>query len=174
LASWHRIQNKASPTHTILGDLWRIAAIKSVIEGRNIPLYQYAAVLPQLNEKEQQDIVKAIEVAVPLWIVTQDAPTYNFVFEVEGIRQIKFDIMTEKCAYYVFFDPQFVPTMEDKILLLLKQYAYEEIYDRSLELIGFVNVATGMIIQYEVTATIRAQLSQLWQYLQMKYHLFGV
>ena len=82
--------------------------------------------------------------------------------------------MTEKCAYYVFFDPQFVPTMEDKILLLLKQYAYEEIYDRSLESIGFVNVATGMIIQYEVTATIREQLSQMWQYLQMKYHLFGV
>jgi hypothetical protein len=174
LGSWHRIQNKSLPTHTILGDLWRIAAIKSVIEGRNIPLYQYAAVLPHLNEKEQQDIVKAIEVAAPMWIVTQDAPTYNFVFEVEGIRQIRFDIMTEKCAYYVFFDPQFVPTMEDKILLLLKQYAYEEIYDRSLELIGFVNVATGMIIQYEVTSTIRAQLSQLWQYLQMKYHLFGV
>jgi hypothetical protein len=174
LGSWHRIQNKTLQTHTILGDLWRIAAIKSVIEGRNIPLYQYAAVLPHLQEKEQQDIVKAIEVAVPMWIVTQDAPTYNFVFEVEGIRQIRFDIMTEKCAYYVFFDPQFVPTMEDKILLLLKQYAYEEIYDRSLELIGFVNVATGMIIQYEVTSTIRAQLSQLWQYLQMKYHLFGV
>lgn len=174
LASWHKIQNKALSTHSILGDVWRIAAIKSVIEGRNIPLYQYSAVLPQLFEKEQQNIVKAIEVAVPLWIVSQDNPTYNFVFEVDGIRPIQFDIMTEKCAYYVFFDPQFVPTMEDKILLLLKQYAYEEIYDRSLESIGFVNVATGMIIQYEVTSTIREQLSQMWQYLQTKYHLFAV
>jgi hypothetical protein len=174
LASWHNIQNKDLPTHQIMGDIWRIAAIKSVIEGRNIPLYQYAAVLPQLNEKEQQDIVRAIEVAVPLWIVTQDNPIYNFVFEMEGIRPIQFDIMTERCAYYVFFDPQFVPTMEDKILLLLKQYAYEEIYDRSLEAIGFVNVATGMVIQYEITSTIREQLSQMWQYLQMKYHLFGV
>ena len=91
----------------------------------------------------------------------------------EGIRPIQFDIMTEKCAYYVFFDPLFVPSMEDKILLLLKQYAYEEIYDRSLESIGFINIATGMVIQYEVTAMMREQLSQMWLYIQTKYDLIS-
>lgn len=174
LASWHKIQNKTLSTHTILGDIWRIASIKSVIEGRNIPLYQYSSVYSYLLEKEQQEIIKAIETAIPLWIVSQDNPIYNFVFDIEGIRSIHFDIMTDTCAYYVFFDQLFVPSMEDKILLLLKQYAYEEIYDRSLDFIGFVNVATGIITKYEITSTIRAQLSQLWQYLQMKYHLFGV
>jgi hypothetical protein len=172
LGSWHAILDKTKKTHDILGDIWRIASIKSVIEGRNIPLYQYSAIFPYLFQEEQQEIVKAVEKAIPLWIVSQENPGFNFLFEVEGIRSIQFDIMTEKCAYYVFFDPNFVPSTEDKILLLLKQYAYEEIYDRSLESIGFVNIATGMVIQYEITPTIREQLSQMWLYLQMKYNLY--
>ena len=173
LASWHRVIDKKIPTHEIVGDLWRIAAIRSVIEGRNIPLYQHARILPHLLQDEQQNMTKAMEKAIPLWIVAEDAPTLNVIFEAEGIRPIHFDILTEKCAYYIFFDPQYVPTNEDKILLLLKQYAYEEIYDRSLESIGFVNVATGMVMRYEITSTIRAQLSQMWLHLQTKYHLYA-
>ena len=135
---------------------------------------RYNTVRPHLLEKEQIDIVYAIEHAIPLWIVTQENSVFNFQFELEDINPVHFDIMTDKCAYYVFFDPVFVPSMEDKILLLLKQYAYEELYDRSLESIGFINMATGMIIQYEVTSTIRAQLSHMWQHLQMKYNLYQV
>ena len=172
LGSWHKIMDKTQKTHDILGDVWRIAAIKSVIEGRNIPLYQQHTILPYLFQEEQQNIVKAIETAVPLWIVSQENPSFNFLFEADGIRPIQFDIITEKCAYYIFFDPNFVPSTEDKILLLLKQYAYEEIYDRSLESIGFLNAATGMIIRYEITSTIREQLSQMWLYLQTKYNLY--
>ena len=172
LGSWHKIIDKNLKTHDILGDIWRIASIKSVIDGRNIPLYQYSTILPQLLLKEQQDIVNAIEISIPLWIATQENPSFNLMFEVEGLRPIHFDIMTEKCAYYVFFDPTFIPNTENKILLLLKQYAYEELYDRVLESIGFFNVATGMVIQYEITSTIREQLSQLWLYLQKKYNLY--
>jgi hypothetical protein len=172
LSSWKKVIDKSNKTRDILGDIWRIASIKSVIEGRNIPLYQYQTIYPHLFRDEQQEIVKAIEKAIPLWIVTQENPSFNFLFEAEGIRPIQFDIMTEKCAYYMFFDPSFVPTTEDKILLLLKQYAYEELYDRVLESIGFFNIATGIVIQYEISSTIREQLSQLWSYLQTKYNLF--
>jgi hypothetical protein len=172
LASWHKIIDKNQKTHQILGDIWRIASIKSVIEGRNIPLYQYDKIYRYLFQQEQQDIVRTIEKAIPLWIVTQETPTFNFIFEAEGIRPIQFDIMTEKCAYYMFFDPAYVPSTEDKILLLLKQYAYEELYDRSLEAIGFINMATGMIIQYEITPTMREQMSHMWLHLQTKYNLY--
>jgi len=110
--------------------------------------------------------------AIPIWIVQEDRPTFHFIFEAEGIRPILFDIMTEKRAYDIFFDPQFIPSMEDKILLLLKQYAYEEVFDRSLESIGFLNMATGQTITYEVTSTIREQLSRMWQHLQQKYNLY--
>jgi ATP-dependent exoDNAse (exonuclease V) beta subunit len=172
LSSWHNIINKNMPTHTILGDIWRIASIKSVIEGRNIPLYQLRNMGAYLLKEEQQAIVKAVERAVPLWIVSQENPIFNFIFEIDEIRPIQFDILTEKCAYYIYFDPMYVPTMEDKILLLLKQYAYEEMYDRVLESIGFLNVATGVVIKYEITATIREQLSHMWLYLQTKYNLY--
>jgi hypothetical protein len=55
---------------------------------------------------------------------------------------------------------------------LLKQYAYEEIYDRSLESIGFLNLSTGVVIHYDITSTIREQLSHMWQHLQKKYNLY--
>jgi hypothetical protein len=172
LGSWHRVLDKNLKTHDIINDIWRIAAIKSVIEGRNIPLYQYNTVYQYLFQQEQQDIVRAIETAIPLWIVEQKNPSFNLTFELEGIKSIHFDIMTEKGAFYVFFNPTFVPTTEDKILLLLKQYAYEEIYDKTLKTIGFLNIATGMVIQYEVTPTVRAQLNQMWLHLQTKYNLY--
>jgi hypothetical protein len=172
LGSWHKILDKNNKTHDILGDIWRIASIKSVIEGRNIPLYQYSTIFPYLFQEEQQDITKAIEIAIPLWIVTQENPSFNFLFEIEGLSPIRFDIMTEKCAFYVFFDSAFIPSTEDKILLLLKQYAYEEIFDRSLESIGFLNLATGISYQYEITSTMREQLSQMWLHLQTKYNLY--
>ena len=174
LESWHRIINKNEKTHNILGDIWRIASIKSIIEGRNIPLYQYNTIFPYLIHLEHQNIVTAIEDAIPLWISTQENPIFNFLCEVDGIRPIHFDIMTDKCAYNVCFDPAFIPNTEDKILLLLKQYAYEELYNKTLESIGFLNMATGIILQYDVTSTIREQLSHMWQYLQKKYNLYQV
>jgi len=172
LGSWHRILDKNQKTHDIINDIWRIAAIKSVIEGRNIPLYQYNTVYQYLFQQEQQDIIRAIETAIPLWIVEQENPSFNLTFELEGMKSIHFDVMTEKGAFYVFFNPTFVPTTEDKILLLLKQYAYEEIYDKTLKTIGFLNMATGMVIQYEITPTIRGQLNQMWLHLQTKYGLY--
>ena len=165
MASWHKIRDKNEKTHEIVGDIWRIASIKSVVQGRNIPLYKYIDVFPYLFK---QEIVKAIEIAYPLWIV-KESPSFNFLFKAEGIKSIQFDIITEKCAYYLYFDPLYVPSTEDKILLLLKQYIYEEMYDRCLESVGFINIATGMITHYEVTSIIREQLSNMWLYIQNKY-----
>jgi hypothetical protein len=172
LASWHKVIDKTQKTNEILADLWRIASISSIIQGRNIPLYQCKTVTPYLVKKEQQDIVKEIEKAIPLWVATQEQSTFHFIFEVDGIRSIQFNMITDKCGYQIYFDPVFIPNTEEKILLLLKQYAYEEMYDKCLESIGFINMATGMIIQYEVTSTIREQLSYMWQYLQKKYNLY--
>ena len=168
LESWQKIIDKNEKTHDILGDIWRIASIKSVIEGRNIPLYQHKIIFRYLFEEDQQNIIKAIEIAIPSWIITQEVPSFNFLFEIKGICPIKFDIITEKCAYYVFFDP-FIPSSEDKILLLLKHYAYEKLYDKLLDYVGFINVATGTVIQYEITSTIREQLSKMWLYIREKY-----
>jgi len=168
LQSWHAVLDPTRKSHEIQGELWRIAALKSVDQGRNIPLYQYAAMAPFLEQEEHQRIARAMEVALPIWSATLENPTFQSVLEVEDWKPISFDIMTDKCAYQVFFDPSFVPSNEDKLLLLLKQYAYEETYDRALESVGFLNVATGLLLEYEVTPLIREQLSRLWQYLVEK------
>jgi len=173
LASWHRFIDPVYKSRDILGDIWRIAAIRSVIEGRNIPLYQYQRVLPHLVAEEQQVIVQGIELSLPSWIVTQTEPLFNFICEAEGIQPIHFDILTGTCVYQIFFDPVFIPSNEDKILILLKQYAYEELFDRQLLSIGFVNTATGSVIEYEITSTIRVQLHRMWQHLQKKYSFYS-
>jgi hypothetical protein len=171
LNSWHNMLDTSKKTNDIVGDMWRLAAIPSVIEGRNIPLYQYVVIIPLLYKEEQQAITQALSKALPIWMATQDQPSFHFLFDVEGIRPIQFDILTQACAYDIFFDPSFVPSQEDIIRLLLKQYVYEETFDRALDSIGFLNVATGLMIRYEVSSTIREQLSHLWQYLEQKYHL---
>jgi len=51
LESWHHMMDEKRKTHTILGDMWRIACISSIIQGRNIPLYQYTTVLPRINNE---------------------------------------------------------------------------------------------------------------------------
>jgi len=176
LASWHQLLDPTKKTHDILGDLWRIAAITSIIEGRNIPLYQYNTVAPYLMATsslqyiEQQAFASVLETALPPWIVTQENPVFHCRIEAVAIRPISFDIITDKAAYAIIFHD--TPTNDDKILLLLKQYAYEDLYDKRLESIGFVNVSTGLILHYEVTPTIRGQLNHMWQHLQRKYHLY--
>lgn len=169
LQSWHKILDKKEKSHDILPEIWRIASIISVIEGRNIPLYQCNEVMKHLNATEMQTIAKAIENAIPRWVISQDNTSLNFIFEADGIRPIKFDILTDRGAYYIYFDPQYVPNMEEKILLLLKQFAYEEVFDRSLDSIGFLNMATGITTHFEVTGIMREQMSHMWQYLQQKY-----
>jgi hypothetical protein len=171
LKSWSNFANRDLKSHEILGDIWHVASIRSIIAGRNIPLYQYHTVQPFLLHTDSQNQVLAIERSIPRWIVSQPNPSFNFVFEAEGIKPIHFDIITDKCAYLIFFDPKYIPNTEDKILLLLKQYIYEEIFGKSLDTIGFINIATGHIIEYTVCSTIREQLIQLWLHLQTKYHL---
>lgn len=93
------------------------------------------------------------------------------MFEIEGIAPIRFDILTDKFVYQIYFDPLYVPSMEDKILLLLKQYAYEEAYEKKLEGLGFINIATGYVSQFTVNDLMREQMSYMWQHLQLKYNL---
>jgi hypothetical protein len=169
LASWHRYKDPQYKSSDILGDIWRMAAMSFVIEGRNIPLYQYLSVLPHLQSLEHRALIQTLETAIPDWIAQQEHPLFHFLFEVEGIQPLSFDLLTDKWVYSIYHDNGHDMKMEDKILLLLKQYAYEECYDRVLSGISLWNMSTGMVIEYEITSTIREQLSQLWLHLQQKY-----
>jgi hypothetical protein len=171
LESWHAFMNPMKRSSEILSDVWRIAALSSVIKGRNIPLYQHRMASTHLVE--QREIVEELEESIPSWIATQENPMIHFHFEPEGICPLSIDLLTDHCAYQVLFDSGHVVSNEDKILLLLKQYAYEITFVKPLRAIGFLNSATGIVTEYEITPTIRAQLSQMWQFLQQKYKLFA-
>jgi len=172
LGSWHHFIDPNKKTHDIMGDIWRMASISYVIQGRNIPLYQYNTVYPCLITENHTDMVKTIENSFPLWISTEENPVFHFIFEEKGIRPILFDILTDTTAYQLYFDV-FTPSNNDKLLLLLKVYLYEKIYHKILDSIGFINLSTGLVIYYNITSTIREQLVQLWKFLCMKYNLYS-
>jgi len=169
LASWHQYQNPALKTSDILVDVWRMAALRFVVEGRNIPLYQLTEIRSHVTNPATCSAIELLEQAIPDWMVRQEHPLFHFLFEVEGIQPITMDVCTDKWVYRIIYEPSQPLSVEDKILLLLKQYAYEECYDRVLQGIATWNIATGILTEYEMTPTIREQLSQLWLHLQQKY-----
>ena len=172
LASWHNFIDPQKKTHDILGDIWRMAAIPSIIQGRNIPLYQYTTVYNYLITAEHKALIQIIERSVSLWISTEENPMFHFIFEEKGMKPILFDIITDHTAYQLYFDT-FAPSTNDKLLLLLKVYLYERLY-HPISSIGFINLSTGLVMYYPITTTIREQLMHFVQYLQRKYHLFGL
>jgi hypothetical protein len=173
LASWHNFIDPQKKTHDILNDIWRMAAIPSIIQGRNIPLYQYNTVYAHLISAEHRALVQIIEHSLPLWMSTEENPVFHFLFEEKGMRPILFDMITDTTAYHLYFDV-YMPSNNDKLLLLLKVILYECTYHKQIESIGFVNLSTGLVMYYTITSTIHAQIYQLWKYLRMKYHLFGL
>lgn len=171
LASWHNFIDPQKKTHDILADIWRMAAIPSIIQGRNIPLYQYNTVYNSVISAEHKALTTIIEGAIPLWISAEENPVFHFIFEEKGMKPIMFDMITDITAYQYYFD-MYSPSNNDKLLLLLKVHLYEKIFHKKMESIGFINMATGLIIYYTITSTIREQLDQIVQYLRKKYHLF--
>ena len=173
LQSWRRVLDPMRMSHEIVTDLWRIAALSSVAKGRNIPLYQTYTVQPHLESEEHGEFVQVLSDALPVWLASEEQVSFHVQVDVQhpGLRPIDFDLMTDRCAYQFFFDAQRdTPSTESILILLLKQYIYEEMYDRSMDHVGFVNLASGHVLLYPVTSTIREQLSRLWSYL-VQHHL---
>jgi hypothetical protein len=149
-----------------------MAAISYIIQGRNIPLYQYSTIHPFLLKEEHIEMIKVIEHSFPIWISTEENPMFHFIFEEKGMQPILFDLLTDTTAYQLYFDT-FMPSNNDKLLLLLKVYLYERTYHKTLDSIGFINLSSGLIVYYKVTFTIREQIVQLWKFLQTKFCLYS-
>jgi hypothetical protein len=171
LAAWKRYMDPALSTRDLAGDLWRMAALDQVVEGRNIPLYQYREALRDLESPATLQILQTLEAALPDWLAQEaEGPVTHFVFEVEGLPPMSFDLVTDRWVVHLLHEPRgdTIP-IEEKMVLLLKLFAYEESYDRTLQGLATWNLATGTVTEYEMTPTIREQLSQMWLYLQDKY-----
>ena len=169
LQSWKRVMDGQRKSSEILADCWCIAALSFVAEGRNVPLYQHRALSTHLQSREHRERIEQLEGILPDWLARQENPVFHFVFEVEDLQPIRFDLLTHSWVYLIGYDQMPMLAMEQKILLLLKLYAYEETYDRVLKGIVWWNLATGTLAEFEISSTTRERLSRLWQHLQQKY-----
>ena len=170
LHSWHTIISPDVETHALLADLWYIASLSSVAEGRNIPLYQYHEVLPYLVQSDMQILTHAIERAVQQWIPTLPNATLCVRYEPPVIPPIHFDILTDTSVYQLYFDASADPSADDKIILLLKIYLYTLEFP-GISAFGFVNSATGAVYTYSLTKEVYNQAQNIWEHIKRKYNI---
>jgi hypothetical protein len=169
LRSWHAITNQTNRTSDLLGDLWYMASLKSVAEGRNIPLYQYHEVMPFLSQPEMITLTGAIERGIHEWIISLPNPTLCVRYELPfDSPPVQFDILTDTTIYQLYFDGQSEPSPDDKIILLLKIYLYTREFP-GINVMGFLNIASGTLYTYPITDAILSQMDQIWKHCQRKY-----
>ena len=169
LKSWHTATNPALKTDRILPDLWRLASLKSVIEGRNIPLYQYHDVSPHLESDDMQVIAKAMASSVKHWLLLESSPTLCVRHEVANTVPIFFDIVTENTVYQLYFDGVREPSADEKIILLLKIYVYCLDIATTITTMGFINMATGIVYKYAITEGNLVNAAAIWEHAMRKY-----
>jgi hypothetical protein len=169
LRSWHAITNQTNRTSDLLGDLWYMASLKSVAEGRNIPLYQYHEVMPFLARPEMITLTGAIERGIHEWIISLPNPTLCVRYELPfDSPPIQFDILTDSTIYELYFDGQSEPSADSKIILLLKIYLYTREFP-GVTAMGFLNIASGSVYTYPITDAILVQMEQIWEHCRRKY-----
>jgi hypothetical protein len=162
-------------TSSLLADLWHIASLASVAEGRNIPLYQYHEVLPYLVQTEMSQLSTAIERGVQRWATSLPNPTLCVRYEISQPLSkqpppISFDILTDTTIYQLYFDTTGEPTADEKIILMLKIYIYTLEFP-GISAMGFINMATGTVYTYPLTKEIFNQASHIWTHMKRKYIL---
>jgi hypothetical protein len=172
LHSWHKVINPEMNLKTILPDLWYMASLKSVLEGRNIPLYQYHEVTTHLSEDEMQALVKSIEKSIKPWILAFTniilCIRYDVSDSTSDIQQMSFDILADDTMYQLYFDPTREPSADEKIILLIKAYLYSLEFS-GVNSMGFVNIATGCVFTYIIDNKMMESAKNIWEHARKKY-----
>lgn len=170
LASWKRVLNIALQTQDILPDLWNMAALSQVREGRNIPLYQYLEIRPRLQTEDAQSLVQSMRTAVTRFLQTSQfqqtlptVPTLNELLEVPGHTPIQFDcIRTDNTAarisHFLMRAEPLAPSgppLENFLIVALAAYLYEKsgtAEERHVKGLDFINFSNGIMTQVAWTS----------------------
>jgi len=164
LASWRAVTDPSRSTTALLPDLWNLAALTSVIEGRNIPLYQKAEVTESLLSSPMTEIAEAIVTAVQRWAPSLSAPVLFADCQASpNFQPFTFELLTETTAFATYFDATSQPSADDKIILLLKIFLYNNSAPASqITNMAFINLATGNITYYRLSEQTFRQAEQIW------------
>lgn len=170
LQSWHSVIDAGIATRNILPDLWRLASLTSVLDGRNIPLYQCHEVAPHMVDAEMQALTRTMERAVQPWILSLPNPILciKYTLPNSDLPQFQFDILTDTTIYQLYFDPASEPSADTKIILLLEIYLYCLEFP-GVNNMGFVNMATGIVYSYAISDDMFEHIGHIWNRAQTKY-----
>jgi hypothetical protein len=173
LASWKRATNSSQPTQDILQDLWNLAALSQVREGRNIPLYQLGDIRVHLLSQESQQFCQAIHQGVRRLLIQSQA-TLNQVVDPEEFGQYvayQFDcILNEgdsspsRILRIISRADQTGPSQEDFLVTALAAFIYE-VKVNPVKSLDFFNIISGTLTEIPWTESLKRAMKLFWEFL---------
>lgn len=176
LASWKRVLNISLKTQDILTDLWNLAALLQVREGRNIPLYQLQQIRNYLIMEPVKIFVQSIRSAVTRLFV-QIQPSLNILLEIDTFSPLHFDCIGIKpnnnihiCHFLTKSEPLALagPQLENFLNVCLAAYLLEkqEKHGKNvIEYLDFINFSNGILTRIDFSDTLRNSMDIFWNFL---------
>lgn len=181
LKSWKSVLNSTNPTHTIIGDLWNVAALRQVREGRNIPLYQLKDISKFLASEMMLEFIDAVHNGIKR--MTANNPgvrILNMLVEsvAKTILPIQIDCVTSaiseqdsKVSIFKILTRQEPldnagPSQEDFVITALHARALAESTGHEIQQLEFFNSSTGMLIKLPWTDELHIQTNIFWNHLK--------
>lgn len=181
LKSWKKILQPMNPSKNIIGDLWNIAALRQVREGRNIPLYQLRNISKNLEVGFVQEFVEAIHNAIKRLLVnTPGIRILNMLVEplASNILPIQIDCVTmpqsgdNESAISILKiltrqEPHGIPgpSQEEFVLTAMNANALAESTGQQIQTLDFFNISSGILIKIPWTKELALQTKTFWKYL---------
>jgi hypothetical protein len=183
LKSWKSVLNPTNPSIQIINDLWNIAALRQVRDGRNIPLYQLKDISKFLVFDGTREYVDAIHNGIKRMVANNSGVRIlNMLVETfsKGILPIQIDcVMTPmttdqdlKVSVLKILTRQEPlgnpgPSQEDFVITALQACGLAEMNNYEIRELEFFNSSTGMLIKMPWTDELSRQTIKFWKHLQM-------
>ncbi|NBR60188.1 MAG: ATP-dependent helicase [Actinobacteria bacterium] len=173
LASWKRVTDASQPTQEILPDLWNLAALSQVREGRNIPLYQLNEIRENLVSQESYTFCQAIRQSVGRLLIQSQA-TLNQVIEPEEYGSyipFSFDCILNdgdnspsRIIRIISRSENTSPSQEEFLVTSLATFLYE-VKVGPVKSMNFFNVISGILTEIPWTETLKLSMKLFWNFL---------
>jgi hypothetical protein len=146
LRSWRTVLDRKKPINSVMEDIWRVASLRSVAEGRNAPLYRVKESIQHLGDLELGEYLENLEESMDAWISESDEIQIGLEIETDSILPEQVDFFFEKTFWKIGEDPkqaeQDIPDTFRLLLLALVAGVAQENGIR-VEYVGFLFPLTG-------------------------------
>lgn len=106
LRSWRTVLNLKKPVSSVLEDIWRVASLRSVSEGRNAPLYRVKESIQHLKDLELGEYLETLEEAIHAWISESEELQIGLEIETDAILPEQIDFFWGRTFWKIAEDPK--------------------------------------------------------------------